>query len=119
MTTLFDEDDGFQAYQGISRNFYAKVRECDHLKHYFNGVSINAIIDQQARFLSRSLDDSDDESTEVDLAEVHAHLAITEDDFSEMVEILTEALEDAEVETKDVIKIITRVASLKDQIVSA
>jgi truncated hemoglobin YjbI len=117
--TLFDKYGGFSTFQEITRDFYVKVLDCDHLRHYFNGVSMDAIIDHQARFLSRSLGGPEDKYADVDLIKVQAHLDITEEDFSEVVELLTESLEDSGVEPDDITAIMLLVVSLKDQIVSA
>ena len=117
--TLFDKYGGFSTFQGITRNFYSKVLDCDHLRHYFKGVSMEVIIDHQARFLSRSLGGPQDKYRDVDLAAMHAHLKITENDFLDVAELLEEALEDSGVEAEDIEAIMSLVASLKDQIVSA
>jgi hemoglobin len=117
--TLFDKYGGFSTFQGITRDFYSRVLDCEHLRHYFSGVSMDAIIDHQARFLSRALGGPQDKYADVDLMEVHAHLNITEEDFLEVAELLEETLEDSNVESVDITVITLMVASLKDRIVSA
>ena len=116
--TLFEKYGGFKKFQSITRNFYSKVLDSDLIKHYFDSVCMESIIDHQARFLSFSLGGPEGKYADIDFRAIHAGLAITEQEFIEAAELLAESLEDAEVEDDDIEKIMLLVATLKDQIVS-
>ena len=115
--TLFEKYGGFATFSSVVSNFYQKVLDSEHLAPYFNGIDMEALMDHQTNFIAKALSGPDKYKGR-DLKQVHMPLGITSEHFSEVAELLEEALDEAGVATDDVESIITLVASLKDQIVS-
>jgi len=116
--TLFDKYGGFDTFSAVVTNFYQKVLDSDQIKHYFEGVNMEGLISHQTNFLAKVLGGPDKYEGR-DLKAVHAKFKITVEDFTEVAELLEESLDEAGVEEADIATIISVVASIKDDIVSA
>lgn len=115
--TLFSKYGGIETFSAVVSNFYQKVLDSENLASFFTGVDIEALMSHQTNFIAKALG-GPDEYAGRDVSVAHANMGITEENFTEVAELLTEALEEAGVESDDVTTIIGVVASLKDQIVS-
>ena len=99
--TMFERYGGFASVSRIVSAFYDKALDSPVLSPYFEGVDMRRLIDHQTKFIASLMGGpasfSDDE-----LERKHARLGITEGALHEMCELLTETLEDFEVEERDV-----------------
>lgn len=115
--TLFDKYGGIETFSAVVSNFYQKVLDSEALASFFVDVDMESLMSHQTNFIAKVLG-GPDEYAGRDVAVAHAGLNISEGNFQEVAELLTEALEEAGVEDDDVVSIITVVAGLKDQIVT-
>jgi len=116
--TLFDKYGGFDTFTQVVTRFYQKVLDNEQLQGYFAATNMERLISHQTNFLSKVLG-GPDRYQGLDLKAAHASLKITVADFNEVAELLEEALDEGGVEQADIVTIISAVAGLQDQIVSA
>ena len=116
--TLFDKYGGFDTFSAVVKSFYQKVLDSDQVEHYFHGINMERLMTHQTNFISKVLG-GPDRYEGLDMKQAHAKLNITLPDFNEVAELLEEVLEEAGVEAVDVKTILSAVASLQDQIVTA
>ena len=114
---LFEKYGGFSTISKIVRQFYQDVQESPQLKHYFEEIEMERLIDHQTKFISHVLG-GPAEYTGRTLEVGHRGLSINDADFDEVAEILQENLEDAGMEAEDVSAVMTLVAGTRDQIVT-
>jgi hemoglobin len=91
--TIFERYGGFAAVRRIVSEFYDRVLESPVLAHHFEHVDMRRLLDHQARFIS-SVTGGPASYTDEHLRRVHERLAITTDEFREMLSVLVETLED-------------------------
>lgn len=117
MTTLYDKYRGFATVNKLVQAFYSKVAESENLASYFEDIDMQKLMDHQTKFFSGILG-GPVEYTGRQLKGVHARMGITEEAFSEIAELLEEALEDMNIEDADVETIMEIVGELKSDIVT-
>lgn len=115
--TLFDKYGGIETFSAVVRNFYTKVLDSNLLEPYFRGTDMNHLMEHQTNFLAKVLGGPDLYQGR-NILSAHKGLNISEAAFAEVAELLSDALEEADIEDKDIEYIIIAVAQLKDQIVS-
>lgn len=118
MITLYDKYGGFSTVNKLVQAFYGKVIESENLAAYFEGIDMQKLMDHQTKFFSEILG-GPVEYTGRQLKVAHAEMEITEDAFSEIVELIEETLEDMNVEGADVETIMEIVNGVKSDIVTA
>lgn len=115
--TAFAKYGGLDAFVTIVTRFYQRVRANEQLAVHFKQVSIDRLVDHQARFLSEVLgSDNLYEGRDIQLA--HRGPGITDSDFDEMMQLLTETLVEAQLDSTDRDKLTALVSSYRDQVVS-
>jgi len=102
--TIYERVGGFASVRRVVSSFYDKALESSLIAHHFESIEMPKLIDHQTRFIS-FLMGGPASYTEEHLAHVHARLEITLDEFDEMVELLTETLEDFDFGSDDIAKI--------------
>lgn len=102
--TIYERAGGFTAVRKVVSSFYDKALESELIAHHFEHIEMPKLIDHQTRFIS-FLMGGPASYTDEHIAHVHANLGITLEEFDEMVELLTETLEDFELGSEDVAKI--------------
>jgi hemoglobin len=102
--TIYERVGGFAAVRRVVSAFYDKALESDLIAHHFEQVEMPKLIDHQTRFISFLLG-GPASYTEEHLSHVHERLGITLAEFDEMVELLTETLEDFDFGREDITKI--------------
>lgn len=117
MTTLYDKYRGFATVNKLVQAFYSKVAESENLASYFEDIDMQKLMDHQTKFFSGILG-GPVEYTGRQLKGVHARMGITEEAFSEIAELLEEALEDMNIEDADVETIMEIVNGVKSDIVT-
>jgi len=114
--TIYDKYGGFETFNVVVRNFYQKVLDSEELAPYFDNVNMEKLITHQTNFISTALG-GPQQYTGLDLKKAHAPYKISIPDFHQVVELLEESLDEADVEREDIIGIISLVNNLMDQIV--
>jgi hemoglobin len=102
--TIYERVGGFTAVRKVVSSFYDKALESDLIAHHFEQIEMPKLIDHQTRFIS-FLMGGPASYTDEHIAHVHSKLGITLQEFDEMVELLTETLEDFELGSEDIAKI--------------
>lgn len=102
--TIYERVGGFSAVRRVVSAFYDKVLESDLIAHHFEQIEMPRLIDHQTRFIS-FLMGGPASYTDEHIAHVHEKLGITLAEFDEMVELLSETLEDFEFGNEDIAKI--------------
>jgi len=102
--TIYERVGGFSAVRRVVSAFYDKALDSDLIAHHFEQIEMPQLIDHQTRFVS-FLMGGPASYTDEHIEHVHARLGITLAEFDEMVELLTETLEDFELGSEDIAKI--------------
>ncbi len=117
-TTLFDKLGGTAAIEVVVKEFYERVLGDAALKGYFANTNMDRQIQQLTRFLCMALGGPNDYDGKP-VRETHEHMGITEHHFDLVAQHLVAALKWAGVCEDDVNEIVSIVAPLKKQIVTA
>ena len=115
--TIFDKYGGLPTVSQIVHDFYRDVLANDMLKPYFTGINMSVLMDHQVKLFSHVLGGP----VQFDLTRLktaHQDLAINDEAFQEVAQILQETLEDAGMEDDDVVTVMEIVASTYHDIVS-
>lgn len=102
--TIYERVGGFASVRKVVSSFYDKALESDLIAHHFERIEMPKLIDHQTRFIS-FLMGGPASYTDEHIQHVHANLGITLEEFDEMIELLTETLEDFEFGSEDVARI--------------
>lgn len=115
--SMFERYGGFTKVSRIVAAFYDKVLESPVLSPYFAHTDMRRLIDHQTKFIAQLMGGPASYSNDA-LERAHAHLNIDAAAFAEMITLLTEALEDFDVEAADVAALIDDVRSLSRYIIT-
>jgi len=99
--SMFERYGGFASVSRVVSAFYGKVLESALLAPYFEHTDMRVQIDHQTKFIA-SLMGGPASYTNAELERIHRRLNISERDFAEIVELLTETLEDFNFEQDDI-----------------
>jgi hemoglobin len=114
--TIFERYGGFAKISRIVMSFYEKMTTSPVTKRYFEKTNMKRLIDHQTKFIA-SMMGGPASYTNEHLERVHARLGITETAFLEMVDLLTETLEDFDFDEIDVKMVEDEVMSRKNHVV--
>ena len=114
---LYDKYGGAATISKIVHNFYSKVTESDEIGHFFERINIEALMSHQVKMFSHIFGGPVEYEVER-LKPAHITLEISEDDFSEMSELLEEALEEADIEEADIAQVLNAVNALKSHVIA-
>ncbi len=114
--TLFQKYGGFASVSKVVSAFYDKAVDSPLLSPYFETIDMKRLVDHQTKFFSALMGGPASYSNE-ELERVHAHLNIKENEFAEMVALLTETLEDFDYEAPDIATVRNEILSRKRYIV--
>ena len=114
--SMFERYGGFAKINRIVMSFYDKMTTSPVTKKYFEKTNMRKLIDHQTKFVA-SMMGGPTSFTNEHLARVHARLGITGIAFDEAVDLLTETLEDYDIEDEDVRQVENEVMSRKSYIV--
>jgi hemoglobin len=115
MEALFARFGGPPAVSRLVFAFYDRVLRSERLSPYFSGVDMRRLVEHQAKFLS-SVMGGPTSYTDAQLREVHAHLAIDDAAFDEMVALLTATLRDFELSPSDVDVVVADIRARRSHI---
>lgn len=102
--TIYERVGGFASVRKVVSAFYDKALESDLIAHHFEQIEMPRLIDHQTRFIS-FLMGGPASYTDEHIEHVHSKLGITLAEFDEMIELLTETLEDFEFGSEDIARI--------------
>lgn len=113
----------FQRYGGIERvsalvfAFYDRALASSRLAPFFAGCDMRRLIEHQTKYIS-SVMGGPASYSDAQLRELHAHLAIGNAEFDEMLDHLGAAMADQGFEAEDVEAVLRRLAALRRVIVT-
>jgi hemoglobin len=116
-TTIYEQVGGFAVIRKIVSSFYDRVLDSPLVAHHFATVDMARQIDHQTRFIA-FLMDGPASYTDDHIQRVHARLGITREEFEEVVELLTETLEDFDVGHEDIGLVMERIRRREHLIVT-
>jgi len=116
--TIYERNGGFPQLRRVVTAFYDRVLDSPVVAHHFEQVDIKRLIEHQTRFISFLTGGPAPGYTDEHLAHVHSRFEITLDEFDEMVELLTETLEDFDFEADDISEIRNELRKREPVIVS-
>ena len=116
--TLFDKYGGFETFTQVVTKFYQKILDNEQVEHYFSNTNMDSLIAHQTNFLAKVLGGPYKYEGR-HLKTVHAPFNITAAVFSEVADLLEEALDEGGVEEADIAIILSAVSGLQDKIVSS
>ena len=99
--TLFDKYGGFSTISRIVLRLYDKLLEDDDVGPFFDDVDLPKLVDHQTKFVS-SLMGGPASFTDNHIQMAHRHLTIEPDHFHKLKELVTETLEEFDVEPPDI-----------------
>ena len=99
--SIFERNGGFARINRVVLSFYERVLESPVMSPYFHGTDMKRLIDHQTKFIAFLMGGPASYSDE-HLERVHRHLDIERRAFEEMVDLLTETLEDFDFSTEDI-----------------
>ena len=102
--SVYERAGGFVKVRKVVTAFYERALDSPLLSHHFEDVAMNRLIEHQTRFIS-FLMGGPASYTDEHLQHVHARLGITLAEFDEMIELLSETLEDFDFATDDIARI--------------
>jgi len=115
--SLFEKYGGFSTVSAIVHSFYSDLRDSPKVKHYFENINMERLIDHQTKFISHALGGPAHYEGRA-LLQAHSHLSVNQEDFDEVADILKDNLEDAGMEEEDVNTVMAIVESVRAVIVS-
>lgn len=115
--SMFDRYGGFASVSKIVMSFYDRALDSDIIGEYFENSDMKALIDHQTKFISSLMGGPASYSDEV-LRRVHAKLGINQEAFDEMTALLTETLEDFDIDPDDIREVMDGVGSRAKVIVT-
>ena len=99
--TIFERYGGFASVSRVVMEFYDRVLDSPEVSPYFANSDMKRLIDHQTKFMA-TLMGGPASYTNEQLERVHARLGITESAFYEVIELLSETLEDFDFRDEDV-----------------
>ncbi len=101
MSSTFQKYGGFSAVSRVVMTFYEMVLDNDLVGHHFDNVDMPRLMDHQTKFVS-ALMGGPSAMNDERLAFVHRDLAITREEFDEIVLLLTDAMSQHGMEQADI-----------------
>ncbi len=117
MPTLYDKYGGTPTMKILVREFYKQARINPTVRHYFDKLDMEKLIDHQVQFLSVVLGKPARTYTGRELADAHHPLNISDAEFDEIGQILVGTLKTGGVSTDDIALIMGVVLEIRDEIV--
>jgi hemoglobin len=117
--TIYERNGGFPAIRKLIADFYEAVLDSPKIGHHFEEVDMQRLMDHQTRFIAFLMGGPTTGYSDDHLARVHGRRGITHEEFDEMVELLTEAMEDHDFSADDVASVQRELRKRESVIVTA
>jgi hemoglobin len=115
--TLYDKYGGFSTISKIVHDLYKKVQASDILSPYFEKVDMSNLINHQIQFFSTLLGGPVTyDIRQID--EIHKRLNITDEAFQDVIDLLSESLEDAGMDNTDAHNVIGELETYRKSFVN-
>lgn len=115
--TTFEKYGGFSTVSRIVMNFYEQVLDSDEVGHFFDDIDMSRLIDHQTKFIS-SIMGGPDSINDERLRRVHQQIDISDQDFNEIVALLTKTLRAHGIKDGDIAQIGRTIETKRGLIVS-
>jgi hemoglobin len=115
--TMFERYGGFAKVSRVVSSFYDRVLDSPLVSPYFTGIDMRRQIDHQTKFIA-SLMGGPASYTREHLERVHARLAITDEAFDELTQLLRETLEDFDFLEEDTRAVVDAMMTRKNYVVT-
>jgi hemoglobin len=99
--SVFARIGGFAVVRRVVGAFYDRVVDCELIAHHFAHTDMRRLIDHQTKFMATIMGGPGSVSDDA-LARTHARLGITRDEFTTMVNLMCDALEEFDVDDADI-----------------
>jgi len=99
--SIFERSGGFASVSRIVMSFYEKVLDSPIISPYFIATDMKLLIDHQTKFIAFLMGGPVSFSDE-HMERIHRHMGIDRRAFDEMVSLLTETLEDYDLDEEDI-----------------
>lgn len=116
-STIFQRYGGFANVSKVVMSFYDKVLDSPITSPYFASTDMKRQIDHQTKFIASLMGGPASYSDE-HLERIHNHLGINEPAFAEIVNLLSEALEDFNFAEDDIRFVEREMMSRKNHIIT-
>ena len=117
MSTLFERIGGENAVDAAVDVFYGKVMADARINHFFENLDMVAQARKQKAFLTMAFGGPNN-YTGLDMRNGHAHLALTEEHFTAVVENLAATLAQLGVAANDIQEVANIANSVKDDVLN-
>lgn len=117
MTSLFERIGGEAAVDAAVDIFYEKVLADDRISYFFENLDMVAQARKQKAFLTMAFGGPHN-YTGLDMRRGHAHLALTEEHFTAVVENLGSTLVQLGVSNDDINEVVKIANSVKDDVLN-
>lgn len=116
--TIFSKYGGFATISRIVADFYERVLDSDIIGPIFDGIDMRVMVDHQTKFMATIMGGPVSYTNE-HLERVHARHPIDAAAFDEMAEILSDTLEDHNLDKTDIGVILREITSRRPFVVNA
>ena len=116
-TTLFDKYGGVPVVTEIVRDFYKRILKRPNLRRYFEGVSMEHLIQHQIAFVSLAMGKTPEHYLGRNMKQAHRGVGITSASFDLVMEILGDSLRAYEITEDDIEIIVGNIKRFKRDIV--
>ena len=118
MKALFDKYGGVETLTPLVREFYKRIMATPNLARYFINTDMEVLIRHQVQFIAVVMGKPAAFYEGMDMEEAHKNSNISDRSFEDVIDVLEETLRDFQVERDDIIEILDKAKSLRNQIVS-
>ncbi|WP_416838717.1 group I truncated hemoglobin [Haloferax sp. DFSO52] len=116
--SLYERLGGKDAIKAVVEEFYDRMLSDERVAHYFDDVDMARQKAHQTQFIS-SVTGGPVEYTGADMREAHDHLGLSRTDFEVTAGHLQATLESFDIPEDDIEEVMTAVAGLEEDIVTA
>ena len=116
--SLFDKYGGVETLTPLVREFYKRIMATPNLARYFINTDMEVLIRHQIQFIAVVMGKPAAFYEGMDMEEAHERSNISDRSFEDVIDVLEETLKDFQVEEDDIIEILDKAKSLRNQIVS-
>ena len=116
--SLFDKYGGVETLTPLVREFYKRIMATPNLARYFINTDMEVLIRHQIQFIAVVMGKPAAFYEGMDMEEAHKRSNISDRSFEDVIDVLEETLKDFQVEEDDIIEILDKAKSLRNQIVS-
>jgi len=115
--TLYERLGGEAGIEAVVDEFYDRVLSDESLQHYFEGTDTDELREHQRAFLTMVAGGPAEYDGD-DMRQAHAHLAISEADFTSVAGHLDDALRVQGVDEDDRERVLSEVLALEDAVLN-